>query len=366
MEAPNQPSGEQAALHRTILSLNTDFNLNLQVPDNSIPPSKRRQQVRTEEEERVDKIYNRAKCLTFQSPSHLSTSIGRFREQAEDLIRDWTANKKQQQHADNPTDYPDPHGLSLGVEERAVLQKVLLSLLEKKTLTPRRSKPGPVPTNSSTRASPEFPSPEPKRCRERPGQLDSPGLESIDDIPVRTSASNRLPSAFPEDSRLVNGDSFSTSFGQCSKASFAAPILSTTTRGDISDSQTTVQTNFDSFTYGSQPSKPSRNSFQGRENGGVRKERAFGRSRSYTLGRVTEPTPLAGFLSQPSPVTPSKPPANVWRKSTSILSPSELTRSSEVSVACFKPGTFDYDLGTDTRCLALQCRRNTMECAVQK
>ncbi|KAH6898134.1 RNA dependent RNA polymerase-domain-containing protein [Thelonectria olida] len=331
MEAHHQPSGKQAALDRTILSLNTDFNLHLQVPDQNLPPSKRRLQVRTEEQERVDKIYNRAHCLIFQDPGHLSTSIGRFRNQAEDLIRSWTIEKKQ--HADTPTSfYDDPHSVSPGVEERAALQKLLLSLLEHKTLNPSRFKPAPAPApknGSSKRASREFPSPEPKRCKDRPAQLDpSCRAESVDDIPVRTKASIRPPSALSSrDGSTVNGDGCLTSFTQSrpsfasrsmisSRASFAPSVFSTTTRGDISDSQTTVQTNFDSFAYDPESLQSSRRSFRSRQYDGMQREvhppnRVLNYSQEMVDVRIPASTTLT--QSQPAPV-PLDPPCNIWPK----------------------------------------------------
>ncbi|KAK7427208.1 hypothetical protein QQZ08_006321 [Neonectria magnoliae] len=245
---PPNLQGEQAKqeLHRAIRALNSDYHLHLQVPDPTLSPSKRRQQRRTgSEQERVDAIYGRAQFLQFKHPGHLSTSIGRFREQADQLLRDWTSTKRNASNANanasNADAAPttsfgsrsfdsrsfdfgsfDPLRARPTLEERAVLQTLLLDLLR-----------GDASTRTK-RPSPEFCNPDPKRHQKN----DIDNIDNIDDIPVRTSSSN-----------------YNTSFGQSgtasflnrsassSRHSFASTVFSTTVN-DNSCSQLTFESSF--------------------------------------------------------------------------------------------------------------------------
>ncbi|KAL6354080.1 hypothetical protein LRP88_12413 [Fusarium phalaenopsidis] len=178
-------SQAQEELNRTIRSLSFDFQLDLELPDPTLSPSKRRLQRRTKEQERADAIYRRAHYLKFQDPNRLSRCFGRFREQADEHLRHWI----EKPHADpdtTPRATNGPHRSRLSPEERAELQEFLLRLLKDDNLVnqPR--------AGYSKRNSDEFPDPSAKRYR---NSTDGPGAESpcnsVDDIPVRSSTSSR-------------------------------------------------------------------------------------------------------------------------------------------------------------------------------
>ncbi|KAH7162123.1 RNA dependent RNA polymerase-domain-containing protein [Dactylonectria estremocensis] len=215
-------------LHRTIMSLSLDFQLHLQVPDPTISPSKRRQQRRTSEQERVDAIYSRAQYLQYKDPRHLSTSIGRFRQQADQLMRDWTTGKRYANPDAAPTSSSfDPLRARPSLEERAALQTLLLDLLKNvNSLPPTRAK----------RQSPELTGrdPGPKRPKAHSFQ----DVDSLDDIPVRSRTSTGTSATTPSQSR--SSSFLSRSTGSSSRLSFASSVFSTTA-GGISSSQTTIE-----------------------------------------------------------------------------------------------------------------------------
>ncbi|KAF7551170.1 hypothetical protein G7Z17_g5199 [Cylindrodendrum hubeiense] len=223
MAATLPVSTRQEELHRTIRSLSLDFELHLQVPNPTISPSKRRQQHRTSEQERVDAIYNRAHYLHFKDPRQLSTSIGRFREQADRLLRDWTSKRNANPDA-APTSTPlDPLRARPSLEERAVLQRLLLELLQNANSSPTRAK----------RPSPEFPGRDPKRPKPQPIQV----ADSLDDIPVRSRTSIGTSTTLSTPSRA---SSFMNRSASSSKLSFASSVFSTVD-GGVFSSQTTIE-----------------------------------------------------------------------------------------------------------------------------
>ncbi|KAH7170041.1 RNA dependent RNA polymerase-domain-containing protein [Dactylonectria macrodidyma] len=216
-------------LHRTIKSLSLDFQLHLQVPDSTISPSKRQQQRRTSEQERVDAIYSRAQYLYYKDPRHLSTSIGRFRQQADQLIRDWTASKRDANPDAAPTSSSlDPLRARPSLEERAVLQTLLLDLLKNvNSLPPTRAK----------RQSPEFSDRDSGPKRPKPHSFAA--VDSLDDIPVRSRTSIGTSSTTP--SFQSRSSSFlSRTTESSSRLSFASSVFSTAT-GGASSSQTTIE-----------------------------------------------------------------------------------------------------------------------------
>ncbi|KAI5465318.1 RNA dependent RNA polymerase-domain-containing protein [Mariannaea sp. PMI_226] len=274
-----QPSSKTEELHRTIRSLNADFKLCLEFPDPTLSPNKRKQQRRTEEQERINKIYSRSHFLSFNDPGHFSTCIGCFREQADQLLKQRaTKEEKQRRYADTPTNLlSDPHRANSAVEERAVLQKLLLSMLQSPTGTKPSlhrldSTPAPTPARrASRRTPPDFQDPNPKRTKERSaGEIDR--AESVDCIPVRSRFSGQPATTLSYDAS-TNIDVYSTTVTQSrtsftgrsitsSKASFSPSVFSTGITGDVSQSQATASSNFDSFAYSTQP--PSRESFEKR------------------------------------------------------------------------------------------------------
>ncbi|KAF4974034.1 hypothetical protein FZEAL_9027 [Fusarium zealandicum] len=255
----------QDELNRTIRSLNSDFELQLQIPDPTQSPSKRRLLRRTEEQERAEAIYRRAHYLKFQDPSRLATCLGRFREQANEHLQHWVPKPRGDPDTTPiKSSFHDPHRSRLNSQERAQLQIFLLKLLQDDNIVNhQRSK-------YAKRKSDEFPDPGAKRTRnstDGPGAGDSPS-DSIDDIPVRTRASTRASAGRPErhDAASFNGfastaASFSSqqplsnkqslSFGSrsinSSKVSLAPTVFSTATDDYAASTQATTIVSDHSF-----------------------------------------------------------------------------------------------------------------------
>lgn len=212
MAAALPVSKRQQALdevRRTIGSLNSDFALHLPIPDPTMSPSKRRQQRRSDEQDRVNAIYSRVQFLHFKDRQRLSTSIGRFREQADQLLRGWTSDKLNP----NPDAAPtlDPLRVPRSLEERAALQILLLELLQNVNSAPTRAK----------RPSPELSDRSPKRPRPRPYQV----VDSLDDIPVRSRPSIGVSLASSTQSRSSSFISRCATTSS-SKLSFASSVFS--------------------------------------------------------------------------------------------------------------------------------------------
>lgn len=263
-------SQAQEELNRTIRSLSLDFQLDLELPDPTLSPSKRRLQRRTKEQDRADAIYRRAHYLKFQDPNRLSRCFGRFREQADEHLRHWI-EKPRADPDTTPRATNGPHRSRLSPEERAELQEFLLLLLKDDNLVnqPR--------TRYSKRNSDEFPDPSAKRYRNSTGGpgADSP-CNSVDDIPVRSSTSSRSFAGRPAGQDAGTGTATTTtttrsstrysthsngvqsattsfsnshalSFGNrsfnSSKASLAPTVFSATNDDYAASTQTTVMTN---------------------------------------------------------------------------------------------------------------------------
>ncbi|KAF4444402.1 hypothetical protein F53441_11126 [Fusarium austroafricanum] len=189
MAAPNSQflrKGDQAKdeLDRTIRSLSTDFQLQLHIPDLTLSPTKRRLQHRTGDQERSESIYLRARYLKFQDPNRLSICLTRFREQADEHLKNWIRKPH-----DDPDTIPskssfyDPHRqrTRLTSEERAGLQSFLLKLLQDDNIAYRqRTRP--------KRRSDEFSDSNSSPKRSRNSFEGSPSCDSIDSIPVRSRA----------------------------------------------------------------------------------------------------------------------------------------------------------------------------------
>ncbi|KAM0230708.1 hypothetical protein ACHAPO_008991 [Fusarium lateritium] len=255
-------------LDRTIRAISSEFQLQLQIPDPTLSPSKRQHQRRDEEQERCDAIYYRAQFLKFKDPTRLSICLTRFREQADDYLTNWI----RKPHGDPDTTpiksiFGDPHGRRkrLTSEERGELQEYLLRLLNDNNITSQQR------SRTAKRRSDEFEDYSSKRSR---NSFDSPSVDSIDDIPVRSRAVDLDGRPAGRAARRSGTASFpngvaspvtsfsstkpqSLSFGPASfnssKASLAPTVFSASTNGAPS-TQTTVLTN-SSF-------KGSRTSFQ--------------------------------------------------------------------------------------------------------
>ncbi|KAG8665411.1 hypothetical protein FPOAC2_10482 [Fusarium poae] len=245
-------------LDRTIRAISSEFQLQLQIPDPTLSPSKRQLQRRNEEQERCNAIYYRAQFLKFKDPARFSICLTRFREQAEDHLTNWI--RKPRGDSDTTpikSSFGDPHRHSarLTSEERGELQEYLLRLLNDNNIASQHR------SRTAKRRSDEFEGYSSKRSR---NSFDSPSVDSIDDIPVRSRAvdsDGRVPAgraarrsgtaSFPN-GVTTPGTSFSStqpqslSFGpgsfNSSKASLAPTVFSASTNGAPS-TQTTVLTN---------------------------------------------------------------------------------------------------------------------------
>ncbi|CAG1974943.1 unnamed protein product [Fusarium graminearum] len=257
--SPSRKTQAKEELDRTIRSISSEFQLQLQIPDPTLSPTERQLQRRGEEQERCDVIYYRAQFLKFKDPNRLSICLTRFREQADRHLTKWI--RKPRGDPDTTTiksSFGDPqrHHARLTSEERGELQDYLLRLLNDDNIaSQQRSK-------TAKRRSDEFTDYSSKRSRN--SFDDSPTCDSIDDIPVRSRAvdSNGRVHAGRAARRsgtasFPNGvtspvTSFSStqpqslSFGPASfnssKASLAPTVFSATTNGAPS-TQTTYLTN---------------------------------------------------------------------------------------------------------------------------
>ncbi|KAM0224801.1 hypothetical protein ACHAQD_001596 [Fusarium lateritium] len=257
MSAPSPRKQQvQDELIRTIRSISFDFQLQLEIPDPTLSPSKRRAQYRTEDQALCDAIYLCAYRLRFQDPNRLAVCFTRFREQADDHLNNWIRKPRG-----DPDTTPvkssrnDPHGRGyrLSSQERTELQTLLLRLLKDDDIAnqPRTRH------STSKRRSDEFPNSSSKRSR---NSFDgSPACDSIDNIPVRSTAiasssvstgrpargagtfSNRVAASTTSFSNTQPLSFGSRSFNS-SKASLAPTVFSAT--NDIAPStQATVLTN---------------------------------------------------------------------------------------------------------------------------
>ncbi|KAF5965753.1 RNA-dependent RNA polymerase 2 [Fusarium coicis] len=210
--------GEQAKdeLDRTIRSLSTDFQLQLHIPDLTLSPSKRRQQHRNGDQERSEHIYLCAYRLKFQDPNRLAICLTRFREQADEHLKNWI-RKPRADPDTTPSKSFGPHRqrTRLTSEERAELQDFLLQLLKDDNIANRQR------SKYSKRKSDEFSDPSSKRSRN--SFEGSPACDSIDSIPVRSRAvvsSSGLSTGRP--ARGAGTSSFTNGIGHSATTSFAS------------------------------------------------------------------------------------------------------------------------------------------------
>ncbi|KAF5021303.1 hypothetical protein F66182_6701 [Fusarium sp. NRRL 66182] len=260
MSANFPPDSRKDELDRTIRAISSDFQLHLQIPDPTLSPSKHRLQRRTEDEVRCHTIYRRAQYLKYQDPNRLAICFTRFREQADDHLKNWVRKPR----ADPDTtpikpSFGDPHRsrLILTELERAELQVLLLQLLSDDSIASQRR------TRHAKRTSDEFPDPSAKRSR---NSLDGSGAcGGVDDIPVRTrpsastsTLSSRIPTGRPArgagTASFSNGVTATTSssntqplsFGarsfNSSRASLAPTVFSATANDCAPSTQATILT----------------------------------------------------------------------------------------------------------------------------
>lgn len=235
------PKGNQPTIHDLLRSLSNDFNLQLQNPDPTVSPNRRKEQIRTEEQERVNSIYSRAQYLHYKDPSQLSLRIGQFRSQADELLRQWVS--KPRGDPDTTPNSADPHRVRSRNKERAALQTLLLRLLKGVDINEK-----PLPRQRrAKRPSDEFSDPDAKRTK---AQTPS---DCVDDIPVRTkevATAARPANAGTHvvrrhvdtlhDADQTQPYSFMSRSAATSRLSFAQSVFSVPTEGHYASSQTTV------------------------------------------------------------------------------------------------------------------------------
>ncbi|ENH69849.1 Putative RNA-dependent RNA polymerase 2 [Fusarium oxysporum f. sp. cubense race 1] len=257
-------------LDRIVRSLSTDFQLQLHIPDLTLSPSKRRQQHRNGDQERSEHIYLCAYRLKFQDPNRLAICLTRFREQADEHLKNWI--RKPRADPDTaPSKSFGPHRphTRLTSEERAELQDFLLQLLKDDNIANRQR------SKYSKRKSDEFPDPSSKKSRN--SFEGSPACESIDSIPVRSRAvasSSRLSTGRPArgagTSSFTNGivNSATTSFASTQPSSFGirsfnsskvslAPTVSTNDYAPSTQATTVTNTSFKRSQHPFQSTQPS-------------------------------------------------------------------------------------------------------------
>ena len=379
----------QPAVHRLLHSLSDDFNLQLQAHDPTLSSSRRQQQNRTDEQERVDLIHSRAQYLYFRDPSQLSRRIDQFRSQADELLRQWV--HKPRGDPDTTPRSADPLRVRSSNKERAALQTLLLKLIQEVDL---ESRPRPR-ARRPKRPSDEFSEQEAKRAK---GQNSS---DCIDDIPVRTKAV--VPAARPanagtggvsaseafdnvEQSRSF---SFRSRSAATSRLSFNQSVFSVATEGHYLSSQTTAP--YDSSQKCSQDSYPACTAEYDALNESFSK---YDTSSVYPEPELPEPKEEQPFVSQvedvkasdtqvlesegtayssvpemadleipilDAPLINNRPSAalddrlkNIWRKFSSSNNLHQSNGHSQVSHPWIKPRPIYHSLGTDPGCHPLQ------------
>lgn len=216
-------------LDRIISRLNDDFALQLRKPDVTLSPRKYRERQRSDEEARVDDIYQKIQQLHYRGDNRLADCLGLFQIQGRLILSDAASL--------GPTRYLSPN-------VRALLQERLLKILrdinglESKQLSKRISD---VPTNHSQKRS--------------KGQLPHryEHHNAVDALPVRSSGSFVDSGiSLASESRsigeviqpLPQQTSLDRTFGS-GRASFQSEVFSSRNTQDVSFiSQTTVDSEY--------------------------------------------------------------------------------------------------------------------------
>lgn len=167
MSGPLGSRGHERSLEldRIISRLNDGFALQLRKPDITLSPRKYRERQRSDEEARVDDIYQKILVLHCGGDSRLAACLGRFEQQGR-MILSGAASRNSTRH---------PSATS-----RALLQECLLDIL--------RDVDGLESKQWSKRVSEEATEYSPKRAR---GQLPHSyeHHDAVDALPVRSSDS---------------------------------------------------------------------------------------------------------------------------------------------------------------------------------
>ncbi|RFU75765.1 hypothetical protein TARUN_6524 [Trichoderma arundinaceum] len=227
-----------AELDRIIRRLNDTFALQLRKPDVTLSPRKYRERRRSDEDARIDDIYQRIRFLHYGGEDRLATCLGRFQQQGRMILTDPASH--------NP-------GRQLSATTRALLQECLLEIL--------RNADDSESKQWSKRVSEEIPEYTPKRAR---GQLPHSyeHHDAVDALPVRSSDSfagigGVIASGSRSHGELVQPFSQHKSSDPSflsSRASFHSEVFSSKYTQDTSFiSQTTVDSRFldksNTYTY---------------------------------------------------------------------------------------------------------------------
>ncbi|KAH7329479.1 RNA dependent RNA polymerase-domain-containing protein [Stachybotrys elegans] len=154
-----------------IRSLNSEYGLDIRLPDPTLSPRKHKATLRSPEEHQANDAYKRIQVLYYNDNDLLNHSLNTFYHVAADFT----------QHPTVPGAYPDPLGARhLPATERAALLKLLLQCLpDSQDILQKRVSP-PVPYVTVKKAKCLFPA-------STGNDGVSSSFSSVDDIPVRSS-----------------------------------------------------------------------------------------------------------------------------------------------------------------------------------
>ncbi|KAK4083650.1 uncharacterized protein Triagg1_1312 [Trichoderma aggressivum f. europaeum] len=221
-------SALELELDRIISRLNDDFALHLRGPDVTLSPRKYRERQRSDEEARIDDIYQKIKQLHYYDGNRLADCLGLFQIQGRLILSDAEAL--------SPTGY-------LTTSVRSLLQERLLRIL--------RDINGPESRQLSKRISEGAANHTQKRPKGQPPHSYE-HHDAVDALPVRSTGSFAdsgvsLASGSRSIAEVIQPLPQQTSFGQTfasSRRSFPSEVFSSNTQDVSFISQTTVDSGY--------------------------------------------------------------------------------------------------------------------------
>ncbi|KAL7960432.1 RNA dependent RNA polymerase domain-containing protein [Trichoderma compactum] len=217
-------------LDRIISRLNDDFALQLRKPDVTLSPRKYREPQRSDEEARIDDIYQKIQQLHYRGGNRLADCLGLFQIQGRLILSDAESL--------SPTRY-------LSNSLRALLQERLLKILcdingpESRQLSKRISEG----TANHSQKRPKGPPPHSYEHHDAVDALPVRSTGSFADSGISLSSGSRSIGEVIQP--LPQQTSFDRTFGS-SRASFRAEVFSSKNTQDVSFvSQTTVDPGYD-------------------------------------------------------------------------------------------------------------------------
>ncbi|KAL7792428.1 RNA dependent RNA polymerase domain-containing protein [Trichoderma ceciliae] len=210
--APRTHERSALELDRIIRMLNDTFALQLRKPDVTLSPRKYRERRRSDEEARVDDIYQKIRLLHYGGDERLATCLGRFQQQGRMVLTD-PVSRNSSNH--------------ISATSRAFLQECLLDILchagdlESKHWSKRASVEAEAPEYSSKRARSQ-----PPRSYEHHDAVDALPVRSRDSFTgaaVASGSRSRGEALLPPSQQT----SFDRSF-LSSRVSFRSEVFSST------------------------------------------------------------------------------------------------------------------------------------------